>query len=257
MTRGTQPRWHAHPYNRAELYRLTAALGWLPRRMRLGLARRVGHLAQSFLPNERAIIRKTMATMTGATGRQLAELTTGVFGEFAMCFSDLVTASRHPRRLGAYVGAIQGVGIDRLEGLDGPVISLTAHIGNWELAGRILAQHSARTTHVVVAVEEAPVLERWLRRNGSGLHFVPRSEPTVSLTLMAALRRGEAGGGRSGSRVTARSVIAATCPCRSSAARPRFRSVPSSSPARPPCRSCRPSARSTPMGATCSRCSSR
>ena len=81
-----------------------------------------------------------------------------------------------------------------LEGLDGPVISLTAHIGNWEMAGRILAQHSARTTHVVVAVEEAPVLERWLRRNGSGLHFVPRSEPTVSLTLMAALRRGEAVG---------------------------------------------------------------
>jgi lauroyl/myristoyl acyltransferase len=133
-----------------------------------------------------------MATMTGATGRQLDELTVGVFGEFAMCFSDLITASRHPKRLGAYVGAIQGVGIDRLEGLDGPVISLTAHIGNWELAGRILAQHSARTTHVVVAVEEARALERWLRRDGSGIRFVPRSHPTVSLTLIAALRRGEA-----------------------------------------------------------------
>jgi len=45
-----------------------------------------------------------------------------------------------------------------------------------------------------VAVEEARVLERWLRRNSSGLHFVPRTEPTVSLTLMAALRRGEAVG---------------------------------------------------------------
>ena len=101
MTRGTQPRWHAHPYNRVELYQLTAALGWLPRRLRLGLPRRVGHLAQSFLPNERGLIRNTIATMTGATGRRLDELTVGVFGEFAMCFSDLITASRHPKRLGA------------------------------------------------------------------------------------------------------------------------------------------------------------
>jgi Kdo2-lipid IVA lauroyltransferase/acyltransferase len=195
VTLGLQPRWHAHPYNRAELYRLTAALGWLPRRMRLRLARRVGRLAQSFLPGERAVIRKTMGVMTGATGRRLDELTVDVFGEFAMCFSDLISASRHPKRLGAYVGAIRGIGVDRLEGLDGgPVISLTAHIGNWEMAGRILAQHSARPTHVVVAVEEAPVLERWLRRDGSGLRFVPRSRPTVSLTLMAALRRGEAVG---------------------------------------------------------------
>lgn len=195
VTLGLQPRWHAHPYNRPELYRLTAVLGWLPRRMRLRLARRVGRLAQSFLPGERAVIRKTMGVMTGATGRQLDELTVGVFGEFAMCFSDLISASRHPKRLGAYVGAIQGIGVDRLEGLDGgPVISLTAHIGNWEMAGRILAQHSARPTHVVVAVEEAPVLERWLRRGGGGLRFVPRSRPTVSLTLMAALRRGEAVG---------------------------------------------------------------
>jgi lauroyl/myristoyl acyltransferase len=188
------PRWHAHPYNRAELYRLTAALGWLPRRMRLRLARRVGRLAQSFLPGERAVIRKTMGIMTGATGRRLDELTVGVFGEFAMCFSDLISASRHPKRLNGYVGAIRGIGVDRLQGLDGPVISLTAHIGNWEMAGRILAQHSARPTHVVVAVEEAPVLERWLRRDGSGLRFVSRSRPTVSLTLMAALRRGEAVG---------------------------------------------------------------
>jgi lauroyl/myristoyl acyltransferase len=76
--------------------------------------------------------------------------------------------------------------------VDGAVVSLTAHVGNWELAGRLLAQHSARPTHVVVAVEEARALERWLRQDGNGVHFVPRSHPTVSLTLMAALRRGEA-----------------------------------------------------------------
>ncbi len=188
-SQGPSPRWYAHPYNRVELYRLTAALGWLPRRMRLGLARRVGHLAFSFLPGERAVVQKTLGVMTGATGRRLDELTVEVFGEFAMCFSDLISASRRPARLGAYVGAMRGV--ERLQGLDGAVVSLTAHIGNWELAGRILAQRSAGTTHVVVAVEEARVLERWLRRDGGGVRFVPRSHPTVSLALMAALRRGE------------------------------------------------------------------
>jgi len=190
LTEGARPQWYAHGYNRAELYRLAAAMGWLPRRVRLGLARRIGRLAQSFLPAERDATRKTLVVMTGATGRQLDELTAEVFGEFAMCFSDLITASRRPARIGSYLSAIHGR--ELLNGLDGALISLTAHVGNWELAGRVLAQHSARTTHVVVAVEEARALERWLRRDGSGLRFVARSHPTVSLTLMAALRRGEA-----------------------------------------------------------------
>ena len=190
LTEGAQPQWYAHGYNRAELYRLAAAMGWLPRRVRLSLARRVGRLAQSLLPAERAVTRKTLSVMTGATGRRLDELTADVFGEFAMCFSDLITASRRPARIGSYLGAIQGR--ELLEGFDGALISLTAHVGNWELAGRVLAQHSEGTTHVVVAVEEARALERWLRRGGSGLRFVPRSHPTVSLTLISALRRGEA-----------------------------------------------------------------
>ena len=190
LTEGARPQWYAHGYNRAEFYRLAAAMGWLPRRVRLSLARRVGRLAQSFLPAERAATRKTLEVMTGASGPRLDELTAEVFGEFAMCFSDLITASRRPARIGSYLGVI--CGRELLQGFDGALISLTAHVGNWELAGRVLAQHSARTTHVVVAVEEAQALERWLRRDGGGLKFVPRTPPTVSLTLLAALRRGEA-----------------------------------------------------------------
>src|SRR2546428_8632944 len=157
-SQGPSPRWYAHPYNRVELYRLTAALGWLPRRMRLGLARRVGHLALSFLPGERAVVQKTLGVMTGATGRRLDELTVEVFGEFAMCFSDLISASRRPVRLPAYVGAIQGR--EHLNGREGPVVSLTAHVGNWELAGRLLARHAERATHIAVAGGGARALGR-------------------------------------------------------------------------------------------------
>jgi lauroyl/myristoyl acyltransferase len=71
------------------------------------------------------------------------------------------------------------------------MISLTAHVGNWEMAGRLLAHRSARATHVVVAEEEVRALERWVRRDGDGVRFVARNTPTVSLQLVAALRRGE------------------------------------------------------------------
>ena len=128
LTEGARPQWYAHGYNRAELYRLAAVMGWLPRRLRLRLSRRVGRLAQSFLPAERAATRKTLEVMTGATGRRLDELTVEVFGEFAMCFSDLITASRRPARIGSYLGAIRGR--EHLQGFDGALISLTAHVGN-------------------------------------------------------------------------------------------------------------------------------
>jgi lauroyl/myristoyl acyltransferase len=184
------PRWYSHPYNRGELYRLASALGRLPRPVRLGMARGLGSFAARLLPAERSVVRQTLGRMTGATGRQLDGLTLGVFREFAMCFSDLVSTNRQPaERLAALVGSTSGA--DHLLGLTGGVISLTAHVGNWELAGRLLARRAARATNVVVAEEEGRELERWVRRNGDGVRFVTRSRPTVSLTLVAALRRGE------------------------------------------------------------------
>ncbi len=185
-----RPRWYAHRYNEATLYRLAAGLGWLPRRARLGLARQFGRLAPRLMQAERAAISKTLALLTGATGSRLEELTVGVFTDFAMCFSDLLSTNRQPvARLMAHVGKVEGV--ERLARLTEGLISLTAHVGNWELAGRLLAGRTARTTHVVVAEEEARKLERWVRREGDGMRFVTRSRPTVSLELVAALRRGE------------------------------------------------------------------
>ena len=183
-------RWHAHGYNRPVLYRLAARLGWLPRRARLLLARRVGRLAVRLMPAERAVVRETVARVTGAVGSErLDALTVGTFADFAMCFSDLISTNRRPvARLASVIGGVEGA--DRVQP-DAGLISLTAHVGNWELAGRLLAGQTARTTHVVVAEEEARELERWVRRNGDGVRFVTRSRPTMSLELVAALRRGD------------------------------------------------------------------
>ncbi len=187
--RDVRPRWYEHPYNRAALYRLAEVLGSIPRPARLRLARTVGRLAPRVLPAERAAVRGALARITGARGPRLQRLTVEVFRAFAMCFSDLVSTNRQPvERLEAYVAAVEGA--EHVQGVTGGLVSVTAHVGNWELAGRLLAAHSARRTHVVVA-PDAPELDRWVRRDGDGLRFVPRVRPAVGAELLAALRRGE------------------------------------------------------------------
>jgi lauroyl/myristoyl acyltransferase len=184
-----RPRWHFHSYNRAAAYRLVEAASLIPRRARLALARTLGGAAPTWFPAERRAVRTTLALVTGASGARLEALTVTVFRNFAMCFSDLLSTNRRPAdRLADCVGAVSGA--DHLEGLAGGVISVTAHVGNWELAGRLLAGRSGRRTHVVVAAD-APDLSRWVRRDGDGMRFVARQRPAIGIELLAALRRGE------------------------------------------------------------------
>jgi lauroyl/myristoyl acyltransferase len=185
-----RPRWHGHRYNRASLYWLAETLSIIPRPLRLTLARQLGRLAPRFLPVERRAIRKTLGLVTGASGGRLDELTAGVFRDFAMCFADLVSTNRRSgARLSRLVGSVTGA--EEFERLPGGIVSVTAHVGNWELAGRLLANRLSRRTNVVVTPEEAPALARWVRRDGEGVRFVPRAHPSVGVGLLAALRRGE------------------------------------------------------------------
>jgi lauroyl/myristoyl acyltransferase len=179
------PRWYTHPYNRPLVYRLTAALSRLGRPTRLALARAVGALVAGWLPAERDAVRLTLATVTGLGGAALDRLTRRTFAEFAMCFTDLVAP---PDRWQELVAAVRGR--EHLGSVPGALISLTAHVGNWDLAGRLLAAHTARPTRVVVAAEEVRALETWLRRHGAGVRFVARGDPRLGVDLLAALRRG-------------------------------------------------------------------
>jgi lauroyl/myristoyl acyltransferase len=183
------PRWYWHPFNRALAYRLAEGLERLPRRWRVALARRLGALALRRMPAERAAVRATLATVTGASGAPLDALTRRVFQDFAVCFSDLVTTNRRPaERLLDYVARVSESPV--FEGSTG-LVSVTAHVGNWEMAGRLLAGRTRRRTHVVVAPEAVGGLERWVRRDGEGVRFVARGPAGVGVELVAALRRGE------------------------------------------------------------------
>ena len=72
------------------------------------------------------------------------------------------------------------------------LVLVTAHLGNWELGGRLhrLASAAARPTSCVAA-EADPGVERFLRGGESPMRFVRRGDPRAMLALVGALRRGE------------------------------------------------------------------
>src|SRR5204862_128282 len=164
----------------------------MPRPMRLRVAMRLADVASRRLPAERAVVRRNLTRiLPGTPPRALDELVGAVFRNFAVCFADLITANRRAG-VGALVAAIDGTAeLQKAVRAGRGLVVLTAHLGNWELAGRMLARDGARPTHVVVAAEADPAVERFLRGGAGPVRFVTPTAPTVSLSLVAALRRGE------------------------------------------------------------------
>ena len=189
------PRWYSHRLNRLVYYRIAgAAAGLLPRRSRLRVARLAGRIAARGLTEERTRVRGNLARILPDAGPRALERAVGeTFANFAACFSDLLTINRGaPERLGAFMVDRRGE-----EHLDAAcvagrgVILLTAHLGNWELGGRLLVPRVNRPTHIVLAGEQDTDLERYLRRAGERLRFVTRRHATSTLGLVAALRRND------------------------------------------------------------------
>lgn len=184
------PRWYAHRLNRAAVYRATALVAAaLPRSTRLGLASVAGRALVRWFPAERAAIARAVERIAPhADAGARARLVRDVFGHFAMCFADLVATNRRPA-VDRLVGRVEGgQALDALA--DRGLVMLTAHLGNWELGGRLLAQRRGRPPHVVVAAEADPEVERFLRGGSSPVRFVVRDDAMAALPLVSALRRG-------------------------------------------------------------------
>ncbi len=186
-------RWYAHEWNRAAVYRSGArVLGALPRRARLTLAAAVASVAP--FPVERARVSANLTRVAPAlSAAERRALVRRVFRCFAMCFADLLSTNRSEAEAGAdgLLAAVEGQGhLDAALAGGRGLVFLTAHFGNWELAGRLLMRRLARPTHVLVAAEPDPGVEAFLRGAGP-LRFVTRDHPTAGVTLLAALRRNE------------------------------------------------------------------
>lgn len=187
------PRWYAHGLNRAAVYRVGAAVaGVLPRALRLRAAQAVAAATAGRFPDERAVVRTTLARIVDrATPAELDALVTEVFHNFAVCFTDLITSNR-ARRTGELLASTDGMEhLATAERLGRGLVVVTAHLGNWELGGRLLAGTMTRPTHVVVAPEQDPGVERFLRGDGGSVRFLTRTAPLDVLPLVSALRRNE------------------------------------------------------------------
>lgn len=191
----TTPRWYAHPYNRRAYYRVASRCAQLlPRAGRHALAAGVARFALHCLPAERESVRRNLRrVLLRADARGLDAAVSGVFRNFARCFADLLTINRGPTAsLPRYVEEVRGEEYLSAAGAPGHgLVVATAHLGNWELASRLLAARGGRPTHVVLAAEADRAVEGFLRRNTEGVRFVTRDAPTASIALLAALRRNE------------------------------------------------------------------
>ena len=188
------PRWYTHRLNRPAVYRAGALLtGALPRPVRLALARAVARRAAEWFPAERARVRANLARVRPAAGAAERErLVDEVFRHFAICFTDLISTNRREARPERLVARIEGD--EHLLAADAErrgLVLVTAHLGNSELGGRLLAARLQRPTYVVVAAEVDPGVERFLRGGPAPVRFVRRGDPTAVLPLVAALRRNE------------------------------------------------------------------
>jgi len=189
------PRWHVHPHNRPGYYRLVRATARrLPWPARHWLAVRVARLGAGRFPAERAAVRRNLVRVhPDRSAVWLDRAADRVFERYAVCFADLLSLNRESpdRRWRRVAGAETQTPTREALAAGRGCVSITAHLGNWELAGRALTI-LGRPVNVVMAPESDPDLDAVLTEGGDPpLRVVRLGSPLDSVGLVAALRRGE------------------------------------------------------------------
>jgi lauroyl/myristoyl acyltransferase len=191
-----QRRWYTHTYNRLIFYRLIAVCSpWLPRLVQLRIARLTAMLCCRWMPREYAAVRGNLRRLLpDASPQEVERQARQVFGNFACFFADLLSLNRRSLSLQkACVCPVQGLEhLQKVLQASRGFIVVTAHLGNWELAGRLLSTYGRRI-HVLMAPEQDPAIQRFLREGmgDADIRFVTNEGGAVFVQLLMALRRGE------------------------------------------------------------------
>lgn len=190
------PRWYTHTYNRPILYHAVAGCSHvIPRRLRLRLARLIAPAFQACLAREDAAVRRNLSRiLPHADAAGIEQVVGALFRNFACTFVDLLSLNRQALHVQQrYVHQVYG--LEHLQALLATgrgFVAATAHMGNWELAGRLLASYGRRL-HVLVAPEQNAAVQQLLRHGAAppALRFVTNDEAGVFMQLLMALRRGD------------------------------------------------------------------
>lgn len=181
--------------DRPALHRLVRLLApRLPRPVRVRLARAVARAVALRCPAQWAAVRANLARIhPGADPRWLKARVPRVFENFGVCLADQAALPGEASpRLWRHVAGAEDQHVARALLAEGRgLVCVTAHLGNWALAGRVLAPLGCRV-HLVMAPERDPRVGAVLDGTGSAaVRVVRRDFPLVGLGLVAALRRGE------------------------------------------------------------------
>jgi KDO2-lipid IV(A) lauroyltransferase len=162
---------------------------------RFGCARIVADLYRRRMPKEYAAAQRNLSHIfPAASPPTIAQVARSLFRHFAYYFSDLFSLNRQPLEVQQrYLHSIHN--LDRiqpfLESSRGFVVA-TAHLGNWELGGRLLGSYG-KTIYVVRAPDRDAAVHKLLREGdpSSSLHFVSNDDTGGFVQLLMALRRGD------------------------------------------------------------------
>jgi KDO2-lipid IV(A) lauroyltransferase len=188
---GSPPLYHVHAFR---LGRWLARL--LPRALAQTVAPRVARAVYARRPDARAALRANLQLVTGAEGERLDELCNANVANFARMLADYFLCAATGGKSAA--GLLEEWrGLEHLETARARgrgVIVVTAHLGNWELGGILLAQRGLALT-VITRDEPSTELTLWRdsyrRRLGIKTVAVGPGHDFSFIEMIRALQRNE------------------------------------------------------------------
>ena len=183
-------------YNLAAFQAGRALLTLLPRRFAHGIAENLGRVGYARNAAAREATRANLGHITGRNGADLDALCADNVRHFSRMMADyFLCATARPQRIDALLHEWRGFEhLENARARGKGIILVTAHFGNWELGGTLLALRGLPMT-VITLEEPTSQLTRWRdaqrRRLGIKTIAVGPGHDFAFVEMIQTLRRNE------------------------------------------------------------------